>query len=197
MQPTLPRWNVRLDAFRPINTPGWSDFIPTLSYHYQLHEKAVEFLGPYNAKQRSADHYMPPTRDILLDRISQGRVNYFTYTAFINSLVKFCEITKGHRALPTPHPSVVHSIQLPLPAFELHKGPNDDKIIKIIGINTPVVVKGLRVLNEIKFIIIRPKLAKLGTPSSVNWEVLFYRHNHGYIPEWVDTNLNPRWSGCF
>ncbi len=197
MQSTLPRWSVRLDASRPANNPGWTDLVPVITHHYRLHEKAAEFLGPYNARQRNADHYIPPTREMLLERISQGKVNYFTYTAFINSLVKFCETTKGHRALPTPHPSVIHSIQLPLPAFELHHGAHGDTMIQIIGIDTPLVVKGLRAPSEIKFIIVRPKLSKLGTASAVNWEVLFYRDNHGYIPEWADTNLNPRWSGCF
>jgi hypothetical protein len=188
---------VRLDAVRPASNPGWSDLVPVIAHHYKLHEKAADFLGPYNARQRSNKHYTPPTKEALKACIPQGRVNDFTYFAFINSLVRFCETTKGLRALPTPHPSVVHSIQLPLPAFELQTGGHGDTMVQIIGIETPLVVKGLRAPAEVKFIIVRPKLSKLGTASASNWEVLFYRDNHGYIPEWADTNLNPRYSGIY
>lgn len=197
MESTLPRWSVRLDASRPASNPGFSDLVPVITHHYKLHEKAAEFLGPYNARQRSNKHYTPPTKETLKQLIPQGRVNDFTYFAFINSLVRFCEQTKGNRALPTPHPSVVHSIQLPLPAFELQTGGHGDTMVQIIGIETPLVVKGLRAPAEVKFIIVRPKLSKLGTASASNWEVLFYRDNHGYIPEWADTNLNPRYSGIY
>jgi len=197
MESTLPRWSVRLDASRPTSNPGWSDLVPVIAHHYKLHEKAADFLGPYNARQRSNKHYTPPTKEALKACIPQGRVNDFTYFAFINSLVRFCETTKGLRALPTPHPSVVHSIQLPLPAFELQTGGQDDTMVQIIGIETPLVVKALRGPGEVRFIIVRPKLSKLGTASASSWEVLFYRDNHGYIPEWADTNLNPRYSGIY
>jgi hypothetical protein len=89
----------------------------------------------------------------------------------------------------------VHSIQLPLPAFSLQSGGSGDTIISIGGIATPIVVRGLRQPDEVKFIIVRPKLSKLGTASATNWEVLFYRTNMGYIPDWVDTTINPRYSG--
>lgn len=194
---TSPRWSVRLNATRPALNPGWSDLIPLVGHHYRLHEKAAEFLGPYNAKQRAAKHYTAPTKEALKAAIPRGRVNEFTYLAFINSLVRFCETTKGNRALPTPHPSVIHSIQLPLPAFELHAEPPGDTMVQLIGIETPLVVKGLRNPNEVKFIIVRPQLSKLGTASASNWEVLFYRQNMGYIPEWTDTTVNPRFSGIF
>jgi hypothetical protein len=197
METTLPRWSVRLDATRPTGSFGFSDLIPTLGHHYNLHVKAADYLGPYNARQRSADHYTAPSREILRSIIRQGGVNDFSYSAFLNSLVRFCEQTKGLRALPTPHPSVIHSIQLPLPAFELHTGPNGDIMVSISGVATPLVVKGLRNPSEVKFIIVRPKLSKLGTASATNWEILFYRDNLGYIPDWADTQLNPRYSGVF
>jgi hypothetical protein len=188
---------VRLDASRPATEPGFSDLVPVVAQHYKLHEKAAEFLGPYNARQRSNTHYTPPTKESLKQLIPQGRVNDFTYMAFINSLVRFCEQTKGNRALPTPHPSVVHSIQLPVPAFALHNSGQGDTMVQIIGIDVPILVKGLRNLDEVKFAIVRPKLSKLGTASASSWEVLFYRQNLGYIPEWADTNLNPRYSGIY
>lgn len=192
---TLPRWTVRLDAARPVGTFGFSDLVPTLGHHYNLHVKAADFLGPYNARQRSASHYMPPDRETLRQVIRQGGVNDFSYSAFLNSLIRFCEQTKGLRALPTPHPSVIHSIQLPQPAFELHGSGHGDTMVSISGVAAPLQVKGLRNPAEVKFIIARPKLSKLGTASASNWEVLFYRDNLGYIPDWADTQLNPRWAG--
>lgn len=195
MDSNLPRWSVRLDATRPSDQPGFSDLLSLVSHHYKLHEKAANFLGPYNSKQRNRDHYTPPLKETLRQLIPQGRVNDFTYFAYINSLIRYCEQTKGNRALPTPHPSVVHSIQLPLPAFELHTGGQGDIMVQIIGIEAPLVVKGLRNPDEVKFIIVRPKLSKLGTASASSWEVLFYRQNQGYIPDWADTTLNPRYAG--
>lgn len=198
MDSTLPRWAVRLDAARPSEEPGFSDLIPLVGHHYKLHTQAVEFLGPYNAKQRGPNRtYLAPSRDQLRAAIRQGHVNDFTYSAFIASLERFCQHTKGARALPTPHPSVIHSIQLPLPAFELKPGPGGDTIIQLIGVEVPLLVKGLRAPGEVKFIIVRPKLSKLGTASARNWEVLFFNQNHGYIPDWADTQLNPRFSGIF
>lgn len=195
---TLPRWSVRLDATRPPQEPGFSDLMPLIVHHYKLHEQAVEFLGPYNAKQRNGKTpYLAPSKEQLKAAVKQGKVNDFTYHAFINSLARFCETTKGSRALPTPHPSVIHSIQLPLPAFELHAGRSGDTMIQLIGVDVPLVVRGLRQPDDVKFIIVRPKLSKLGTASSNNWEVLFFREARGYIPDWVDTNLNPRYSGIW
>lgn len=197
MESTLPRWSVRLNATRPPDAPGFSDLLPLVVHHYKLHEKAVEFLGPYNAKQRANKTYHAPTKEALKQLIKQGQVNDFSYLAFINSLVKFCEMSKGNRALPTPHPSVIHSIQLPAPAFECTPGQIGDTMVQIAGVQAPLVVKGLRQPDEVKFIIVRPKLSQLGTASAKEWEVLFWRTNLGYIPEWADSQLNPRYSGIY
>lgn len=198
MESTLPRWSVRLNAARPAGNPGFSDLLPVVAHHYKLHEKAVEFLGPYNAKQRGMNKtYHAPDRETLRQLVKQGGVNDFSYSAFLNSIVRFCETTKGNRALPTPHPSAIHSIQLPVPAFECTAGQNGDTMIQIAGVETPLVVKGLRQPDEVKFIIVRPKLSQLGTASAKEWEVLFWRTNLGYVPEWTDSQLNPRYSGIY
>lgn len=70
-------------------------------------------------------------------------------------------------------------------------------MIEIIGVPEPIEVRGLRMPDEVKFIIVRPKLSALGTASAKNWEVLFFRQPIGYIPDWADSNLNPRFSGRF
>lgn len=198
MTTTLPQWAARLHISRPPSEPGFGDLLPLVTAHYRLHEQAAQVIGPYNAKQRAAGTpYLPPTRDHLREVIRQGSVNDFTYHAFIAGLVRFCEATQGRRALPTPHPSVIHSIQLPQPAFSLQPGPMGDTMVKVIGLQVPLVVKGLRDPVTVKFVIVRPRLSKLGTASAVDWEILLFRQNLGYVVDWVDTNLNPRWSGIF
>lgn len=195
METSLPRWSVRLDAHR---THGFSDLIPIVGTHYRAHEAAEKFLGPYNARQRNSSYpYSAPDRETLRQLIPQGRMNEFSYSAYLNSLIRFCENTKGTRGLPAPHPSTIHSIQLPQPAFELRSAGTDGTMVNIIGAEEPIIVRGLRQPDEVKFIIVRPKLSQLGTASAKNWEVLFYRQALGYIPDWVDSDLNPRYSGKY
>jgi hypothetical protein len=194
-QSTLPRWSVRLDAVRPSTNHGFDDLLPIVNSHYRVHESVNEFLGPYNARQRGSQYpYQPPERETLKQVIRQNGMNDFSYGAFLNSIIRFCEQHKGLRAIPSPHPSTIHSIQLPIPAFDLKtKGPETE--VHVIGIDAPLIVRSLREPDTVKFIIIRPKLSQLGTASVKNWEILVYRQALGYIPDWADSQLNPRYSG--
>ena len=182
---------------RPQGSLDFSDLLPIVTAHYRVHVDVETFLGPYNARQRSSSlPYRPPDKETLSQMIKQGGMNDFSYSALLNNVIRFCEQHKGLRAVPTPHPSTIHSIQLPLPAFELQQQ-GDETTVRIIGADKPLVVKGLRDLDSVKFIIVRPKLSQLGTASAKNWEVLFYRTQVGYIPDWADSQLNPRYSGVF
>lgn len=193
IESSLPRWSARLDAQRK---HGFGDLLPVLASHLRVHEAAEAFLGPYNARQRSSSMpYRVPDAEVLRKAIPQGGMNDVSYRAFIQSLIRFCETTKGMRGLPTPHPSLIHSIQLPSPAFMLQAEGRDALSVYLPGVAEPLLVKSLTNPADIKFIIVRPKLSKLGTASINNWEVLFFRQAVGYIPEWVDSNLNPRYSG--
>lgn len=195
IESSLPRWSVRLDAIRE---HGFGDLIPVVNHHYRAHEAAEKFLGPYNARQRNSSYpYSAPEKETLQQLIPRGGMNEFSYGAYLSSIIRFCESTKGTRGLPTPHPSSIHSIQLPLPAFEISSAGGSESDVRIIGIRDPIRVKALRLSDEIKFIIVRPKLSQLGTASAKNWEVLFYRQALGYIPDWADSSLNPRHSGKF
>ena len=195
IETSLPRWSVRLDAVRE---HGFSDLIPIVNQHYRAHEAAEKFLGPYNARQRNSSMpYRAPDKETLQQLIPSNGMNTFSYAAYINSIIRFCEQTKGTRGLPTPHPSTIHSIQLPLPAFELSSAGGGELDVNVIGVRDSIRVKGLRLPDEIKFIIVRPKLSQLGTASAKNWEILFYRQALGYIPDWADSQLNPRYSGKF
>ena len=195
IETSLPRWSVRLDAIRE---HGFSDLIPIVNQHYRAHEAAEKFLGPYNARQRNSSMpYRAPDKETLQQLIPSNGMNTFSYAAYINSIIRFCEQTKGTRGLPTPHPSTIHSIQLPLPAFELSSAGGGEIDVNVISVRDSIRVKGLRLPDEIKFIIVRPKLSQLGTASAKNWEILFYRQALGYIPDWADSQLNPRYSGKF
>ena len=192
---TLPRWSVRLDAHRPSNNNDFSDLENMVAAHFRVHQSIDSFVGPYNARQRnSGSTYRAPDRETIKQLVKQGGMNDFSYSAMLNGVVRFCEEHQGKRSLPAPHPSTIHSIQLPQPAFEL-KARGPDTEVHIIGLEAPLIVKGLREVDGVKFIIVRPKLSKLGTASARNWEVLFYRTNLGFIPDWADSQLNPRYSG--
>lgn len=190
---TLPRWSVRLDAHAPQN--DFHELENMVASHFRVHQSIDNFLGPYNARQRNSNNlYQPPSRETIKELVKQGSMNDFSYNSMLHGVMRFCEEHKGLKALPAPHPSTIHSIQLPTPAFEL-KQRGVETEIHIIGVENPIMVKGLRDPETVKFIIVRPKLSKLGTASSSNWEVLFYRSNLGFIPDWADSNLNPRYSG--
>lgn len=193
IESSLPRWSVRLDAFR---NHGFGDLIPVVNHHYRAHEAAEKFLGPYNARQRNSSYpYRAPEKDALREMIPRGGMNELSYSSYIASIIRFCETTKGTRGLPAPHPSSIHSIQLPQSAFELRSAGGGDIDVHIMGVAESIRVKGLRLPDQVKFIIVRPKLSQLGTASAKNWEVLFYRQDIGYIPDWADSQLNPRYSG--
>jgi hypothetical protein len=53
-------WDCKLDAFRPIN--DYSDLIRIVACYYEMYSKAVEFVGPWIAKQRGGT-FLPPDRD--------------------------------------------------------------------------------------------------------------------------------------
>lgn len=194
----LPRWSVRLDATRPLDNPGFTDLISIVNHHFNVHQAIDQFLGPYNAQQRNSKYpYQAPEKETLKQCIRQGGMNDFSYAACLNSIIRFCEQHKGLRTLPAPHPSTIHSIQLPLPAFELKALDQGETEVHVMGAQAPLLVSGLRDPGSIKFLIVRPKLSQLGTASATNWEVLFYRTPLGYIPDWADSQLNPRWSGVY
>lgn len=192
---TLPRWSVRLDARRPASSPDYADLEAMVAAHFRMHQAIDNFLGPYNARQRNAGSaYRVPDRETVKELVRQGGVNDLSYSAMLQGIIRFCEEHRGQRALPAPHPSTIHSVQLPQGAFELRQYSGETEV-HIVGLEAPLLVKGLKEPNTVKFIIVRPKLSKLGTASASNWEVLFFRTNLGFVPDWADSQLNPRYSG--
>jgi hypothetical protein len=120
--------------------------------------------------------------------------------------------TRGKRTLIQPNPSSHHSAQFPSGTFTItsvnDKKPSlrDDKSVRkeaktlhkieFFGAEYPVYIENLTIpVDQINFVIVRPKLGKLGTPCTNRWEVLLFKKQHGYLVDHVDSNLNPRWSG--
>lgn len=206
-------WAQRSDAFRGKNILSFDDILQVIEGTYRTYSKMYEIIGPWNAKQQGAMFpYHAPTKDFLqreLKRPSRG-VSEYVHNALINSTIKFCEQHKGKKQLITPHPSTHHSAHFPEGAFELkfikenfpelnkshnqHFKPTVVAEIYLDGVKEPIYVENLKERNY-KYLIVRPKLGKLGTASVMNWEVLCYTRNFGFHIEHCDSNLNPRYSG--
>jgi hypothetical protein len=177
-----------------------------------MYSKATEFVGPWIAKQRHGAVLLPD-REQLKQFLGKERpyVSHRARACFIDSLLNFMRVFKGKKALITPSISSHHSAQFPRgtfeisrvnePTFNASKGAKaESKVCKIelSGAEQPIYVEGLWMNpNDVKFLIVRPKLGKLGTPNILKWEVLFYKSDHGYIIDHTDSHLNPKWSGIF
>lgn len=204
------RWDVKLDVFRP--TTDFSDLLKIVACYYEMYSKCCEFIGPWMSKQHGK-MFIPPDSDQLKLAIGKERpaINFRARTAFINSVIQYLMNTKGRKTLVTPNPSSHHSAQFPAGTFDVTIVADEEmkkvfpnrkntglRKIEFFGAQEPVYVERLTIAPElIQFIILRPKLGKLGTPSTSKWEVLVYKKNHGYLVEHVDSHLNPRFSGIF
>jgi hypothetical protein len=186
----LPQYDQRLNIYRDDNDYG--DLLTMIKYHFDVFCQAEKFLGPYNARQRSQKYYIPPTKEALKEAIRRGGMNDFSYNFFIGSLILFCEKTNGMRALPYPHPCLIYSLQLHKTVFTLEKLEKNEYEIKIPYCN-PIKIKNIRNSDKIKFIIVRPRVGKSGTPSTTDWEILLFNKTITYIPNWVDNNMNVNW----
>lgn len=205
------KWNAKHDAYRP--TTEFTDLLRIVAAYYEMYGRAVSFVGPYISKQKSATIFIPPDKEDIKSAIGKTRstISFRAVSSFVESLHRFFYKSKGKKALIEPSPTTHHSAQFPQGTFEITKVSDavqlrDDKgprqaaknlfKIELFGADAPIYVENLLIpVDQVKFIIIRPKLGRLGSPSVSRWEVLFYRAAHGYIIDHVDSNLNPRWAG--
>jgi hypothetical protein len=188
----LPRWSARMNLTREFSE--YTDLSAVLAHHYRIFSALESYLGPYNSRHRADQIYLAPTKEALKGCIKQRGMNDASYYALLNAVTRFCEETKGLRALPTPHPCTVHSIQLPESAFEIIKISVGEYVLKIPDCD-PVYFSCAKIPDPIKFIILRPKMGRAGTPCFSTWEVLLFKQNHGYIVNWTDSSINPRYAG--
>jgi len=188
-------WIARYNLERATKNVGFSDLLPLLRNHFNMHVSLEQYLSPYNARQRSSGlPYCAPEKEALKQIVKPCGVNFITYNAMLTAVIDFCEKHKGLRALPLPHPSTIHSIQLPLNTFEL-KSTDTHTELSIAGVQEPLIFQKIRNSKDVKFLIVRPKIGKTGTPTADKWEVLLFTDNISYIPDWADTKMNTRYAG--
>lgn len=207
------RWNAKHDCFR--STTDFTDLLKIVAGFHDMYARTVAFTGPYVSKQSGSNIFIPPDKEQIKMVLGKERptIPFRSRNAFIDGVISFLQKTKGRKALLTPNASTHHSAQFPQGTFAITALPSatmvmtrDDKgarkpaktmhAILFDGAELPVFVENLMIPpDQIKFVIVRPKLGKLGTPSVNRWEVLLYKKGHGYLVEHCDSDLNPRWSG--
>jgi hypothetical protein len=208
------RWNAKHDVFRP--RTEFNDLLRIVACYYEMYSRACEFLGPWIAKQHGNSIFIPPDADQLKAALGRERpaLSFRARSSFVSAIIQFLAKTKGKKMLIAPSPTSHHSAQFPSGTFQVTMVQASDMVqlrddtktvrkptktlhrIEFAGAEEPVYVENLNIpTDQIKFIILRPKLGKLGTPSASRWEVLLYKRDHGYLVQHVDSHLNPRWSG--
>jgi hypothetical protein len=205
------RWSAKHDAFR--TTTEFMDLLRIVTCYYEMYSRATTFVGPWIAKQQPT-MFLIPERDQIKSALGRERpeFSFRARSAFIESIIQFLAATKGKKTLIHPTPSSHHSAQFPCGTFEIKmvQGAKpllrDEKAerrsvktlhqITVAGSDDPIFVENLSIPPEqVKFIILRPKMGRLGMPSTSKWEVLLYKKQHGYLVEHTDSELNPRHAG--
>lgn len=185
-----PRWAARFDAHR--ESGDYNDLLRLIASSYDMYDRGYKILGPWINRSRDANIAIPPDKQTLAQATKpRSNVSHLVHNSFVDALYNFALQSKGKRQMINPDPATHHSAQFIKGTFTI-KG-NE---VHLFGCSEPLIVSGSQLLSEsISFIIVRPKLGKLGTASVKNWEILFYKQPHGYLIDHVDSNLNPRWSG--
>ena len=193
-----PRWTARLDASK--KSGDYGDTLRVVAAHYDLYEKGYKFLSPWISRSQSSTITIPPDRATILSVIGKPRqvIHSIVHNSFVDALVQFAIKSKGRRQMISPDPTSHHSAQFPLGTFSIERVNAKTHAISLFGCSEELLVDGLQLHPEsIGFIIIRPKIGKLGTASAIRWEVLFFKQQLGYQIDHVDSNLNPRHVGVF
>lgn len=193
---TGPKWAARLDARKA--SGDYSDVLRAVASYYEMYDRGYRFLGPWINRSRDATMVIPPDKETIASAIGRPRANIhgIAHKSFVDALYNFACQSKGKRQLINPDLTTHHSAQFPAGTFSLEADGGYLTKVNLFGCSESLIVEGLKLSREsVSFIIVRPKLGKLGTPSATNWEILFYKSPHGYLIDHVDSNLNPRWSG--
>lgn len=206
-------WAQRSDVFKALPNRSFADLLEIIDGTYRVYSKLCETIGPWNAKQAGAQFpYSPPTREFIITMLkNKPRVlSEFLYNTMINSAIRFCEQYKGKHQLIAPHPSSHHSAHFPEGTFKIKKiSDNLPQLAKthnthfkasnlgeitLEGVEHPLYIENIKSYT-FRYVIVRPKLGKLGTANSETWEALLYTKNFGFNLEHCDSNSNPRYSG--
>lgn len=191
---TGPRWAARCDARS--GSGDYSEFLRVVACSYEMYDKGYRILSPWINRTRDASLAIPPDKSTLAQATKpRSAIHHTVHTSFVDALYNFAVQSKGKRQMINPDPATHHSAQFVKGTFTL-KQVNHLTQVHLHGCSAPLIVSGLQLpLESVNFIIVRPKLGKLGTASATNWEVLFYKQSPGFLIDHVDSNLNPRWAG--
>lgn len=202
--------NIRVDVFRP--TISFSDVLRVVAANYEMYSRAYDFMGPWIAKQ-NGNAMLSPSKEIIVNAVGKPRsvISQGTYSKFVDSLFDFAIKSAGRKALITPNPTTHHSAQFATGAFKISKCDKevtlrDDKNIRrkpktlyelnVFGADAPLYIENLGIdPDKIKFVILRPKLGRLGTASVTRWEALLFTSKIDYLINHTDSDYNPRYSG--
>jgi len=210
MNKSVEYYSAKCAVVRP--TLEFSDLLKIVAAHFDMYSRAATFAGPWIARQ-SSSMFLVPDREQVKAALGPERagVCFRARSAFIDALLSFMQEHKGKKTLITPNPSTHHSAQFPAGTFEISLDPHppalvDDRgprkksgpvhKIEFAGSPSPVWVENLQLTPEqVKFIILRPRMGRLGTASVNRWEVLVFKSAHGWLIEHADSMHNPRFSG--
>ena len=190
-----PKWSARLDARTA--SGSYSDPLRIVASSFELYQRGFHFIAPWINRSRDAAMPVPPSKEAMTQALGKPRaaIHPIVHRSFVDALYAFACSSKGKRQMINPDPTTHHSAQFQRGTFSITQVA-DEHHINLFGCSEPMIVSGLKLQSDsVGFIIVRPKLGKLGTPSVKNWEILFYRTPLGYQIDHVDSNLNPRWSG--
>jgi hypothetical protein len=205
--------NARLDAFRP--TLNFADLAKIVNAYYNQYYKAAQYIGPYISRNNSKTIFIPPDREQIKSALGReyDEIPLQARNAFISNLILFLEKNKGKKTLITPNPTTHHHAQFPKGTFDievvkektqlrddknLRKEVNTLHKISFATSDEPVYIENLNIpIEQIKFVILRPKMGKMAIPSITRWEVLLYKQDYGYLVEHCDSNNNPRYAGKY
>lgn len=205
----------RYDLLRPLPAPTYTDLENIVASYFELYSKVAQYVSPWNAKQIHSNFpYEMPDKANIKEAIGRvrGIISHNMVASMIESVQTMCVKNKGLKQLITPSITTHHSAQFNDSVFSIK--PVHDKIIlrdnsnparrpvkslhklEVYGATSPLYIENLALHPKvIKFVIVRPKMGKLGIPNLRSWEALFYDKKFNYIIDHVDSNLNPRWSG--
>lgn len=205
------KYDLRRDALRE-RGQNFSDLGNLVALSFNVYKKIHSLAAPYNNRQIGSDFYIPPSKELFTENIRRPKseIENSIQNRMINSAIDFYESTKGTLQLAEPHPSIIHSFQIPRTAFELSEAPislanklnknlhSVKSITKLeihgFGRIDPIYFENLKI-EDFGFLIIRPKMGRTGVPVVNFWEALFFKKHHSFIIDHVDAEINPRYCG--
>ena len=181
------------------NSKDYTDLLKIVASNYEMYERGYNLISPWISRQvDSIVPIMPPSAVEISASLGKPRacIHPKNAAAYSEALSKFAlEAKKTRRQLIHPNPSTHHSAQFAKGTFSIERLGTGYKL-QIFGCSDNIIVKDVKIkLEGCQFIIIKPKLGKLGTASINRWEVLFFQDNHGYLINHTDSDLNPRFAG--